>query len=285
MREIVHLDGDDRDVITVARAAARVIRPDRDTRRALFPQLMGLHRGRRSHLAAPTVPVAGRSAPARVWIVVWGILLTSGLVAASMAAVALGPPGRRNASTSADQAMAVAVPAAAIAIPLLLVVLFLPVPRGKAARYGTVATVPVAVMVAGLLVFRLLVGTEDSRGFSAEQVGLWLRLTLVVFVTLVVLGWRLNRLRRRRSDDPRPDSRDAVATMRHLRRTAVRLAETSSGPPDVVLGEWTERLNRLAKSGVNAETIAQARTMSPVAWLVWTFYDGEIDVSDVLPKS
>lgn len=286
MRGTVRLDGDDRDVIAVARAAARIIRPDRDTRRSLFPQLVGLHRGRRMHLAAQTVPPVGDSVPARVWTVAWGILLASGLVAALMAAVALGPPGRRNAFISADEAMAVAVPAVAIAIPLLFVVLFLPVPRGEAARYGTVTTVTVAVMVAGLLVFRLLVGTDDSRGFSAEQVGLWLRLTPVVFVALVGLVWRLNGLRRKRRHDPRRNSRATAATMRHLHRTAVRLADTSSsGPPDVVLGEWTGRLNRLAKTGINADTIAQARAMSPVAWLVWTFYDGELDVSDVLPKS
>lgn len=286
MTDGVRLNGTDGDVIAVARAAARVIRPDRDARRALFPQLVGLHHDRRRLLASESnPPPPGRSTSARLRSAIWGALLGSGLVAALTAAVMLGPPGRKNAYSSADLAMAVAVPAATIAIPLLLLVLFLPVPRGEAARYGTVTTVTVAVVVAGILVFRFLVGTGDSRGFSPEQVAAWLRLTAVILLVLVALSWRLDVARRRGAGDTAPRPGVVPGTARHLRRTAERLADIRSDRTAEARSDWSRRLARLEKTGVDPGTVEQARTMSPAAWLTWTFYDGEIDVTDVLPKS
>jgi len=49
--------------------------------------------------------------------------------------------------------------------------------------------------------------------------------------------------------------------------------------------DWQRRLDRLAEKGASSATIAQARTMTPSAWLAWLGYDGEIEIRSVLPRS
>lgn len=46
--------------------------------------------------------------------------------------------------------------------------------------------------------------------------------------------------------------------------------------------EWHGRLERLERQGVDPRTTAQARTMTPAAWLVHTFDDGDRDVTGIL---
>jgi len=48
--------------------------------------------------------------------------------------------------------------------------------------------------------------------------------------------------------------------------------------------DWQRRLDRLAEKDTSSATIAQARTMTPAAWLAWLGYDGEIEIRSVLPR-
>jgi len=48
--------------------------------------------------------------------------------------------------------------------------------------------------------------------------------------------------------------------------------------------EWTRRLDALAAAGIDAATVAQARTLAPAAWVAWLAYDGEIDIAGVIPR-
>ncbi|GAB3618689.1 hypothetical protein GCM10027416_32460 [Okibacterium endophyticum] len=296
MTGVIRLQGEDSDVIAVAQAAAKTIAADRDVRRSLFLQLWNLHSGRRQ-LAAPGVSVEGAapiSSPAsessRAWQGTWGALLGIGLTAAMTAAVMFGPAGRRNTYISAELAFAVATPAAIIAAVLLVALLLLPVPRGQAARYGTVCTVIVAIVVAVMLAFRIFAGESDSRGFTLEQVALWTPVTSAIFLLLLLVSLRFDVIRRRTAEvDDRPGARELsrvrVSRTRDLRRTAERLARGEQGRAAEGSADWLSRLDRLEARGVDARTIAQARTLTPTAWLTWVFYDGDIDVSEILPTS
>lgn len=71
--------------------------------------------------------------------------------------------------------------------------------------------------------------------------------------------------------------------LRELRRIAERLAVTKASA--AMQQDWQRRLDRLAEKGASSATIAQARTMTPSAWLAWLGYDGEIEIRSVLPRS
>lgn len=291
--EVVRLTGHDEDVVAVAKAAARAVDEHDDLRRAVFPAMSGLRRDRRAYLNAEVIasrPPEPGVTRASAWTVVWGVLLGVALGAALLSFASFGPSGRKNRFIDPETAVAVGMPALWIALAAALVVLVVPVPRGQAARVGTGTTVIVGIMLAAILGFRLVFGGSDDRGFTESQLVPWLGGGAALLLVLGLLAWRLDRRRRAlrgvREPQVRRDRRLRRDEGRRLRRRAVELAakDPGSAPARTALAEdWTGRLDRLARQGVNADTVAQARTLTPVAWLAWTYYDGDLDTDDITP--
>lgn len=276
----VRLEGSRSDIIAVARTAARAVAADDSAKRALFPALRVLHQGSRTLAGWPEDTAAQGTS---LWRAAWGVLLSTGLVAALTGAVMFGPADRKNAFISAEQAVAVGLPAAQIGIVLVAVLLFLPVPTWPAARYGSVCTMLVGLVVAGLFVVRIVTGAADERGFTPGQVATWVPAIALMAALLAVLAWRLNALHRRAAGPgvvPSPRARKEQS--RHLRTMAERLAGAAANT--AVLEDWNNRLAQLERQGISPSAIAQARQMEPAAWLAWVFYDGDSDVSEVLSR-
>ncbi|XBB68609.1 hypothetical protein ABFU82_04645 [Nocardioides sp. WV_118_6] len=273
---MTRLEGADGDVLAVAREAVRVLREDRATRRALFPRLARLHHERRALQDLPELPRTPLAT--RVGTVLWWLLHAAGLTAVLTTAVMLGPSGRRNTYLGADDALAVALPAGVVALVLLAGLLVLLVPAGETPRSAVGLAVITGLVVAGLVGYRLAAGTSDGRGFSGDQVRSWTPWALAGLAVLVLLVVRLERARRR--TPPRAVRRDPAQVRRHLRRQADWLAGAPT--PAGTTATWERRLTRLEERGVPATTIAQARSLSPAAWLAWTFDDPRLDVSGVL---
>ena len=142
----------------------------------------------------------------------------------------------------------------------------------------------------GSLCFRMVSGAGDERGFTSGQVSLWLPAIAVMLALLALVAWRLNIIRRRAVGHSRVlGPRARTEQRRHLPAKAERLAGTASarqGPAasNAVLQDWSSRLEQLERRGITPATIAQTRQMEPSVWLVWVFYNGDMDVSRVIAR-
>lgn len=292
MKPVVRLSGDDATVIAVAKEAVEVLRAQPQAASALFSRLWNLHRRRRRFVSASTVPSIATATPAMQtrarssagYRAVWGTLLGLGLTAALTAAVMLGPPGRKNAYMNAEHAMSTAVVAGAIAVPVLLITLLLKVPDAQSARIGAVTSLLVGLLCASLLLTRFLLGTGDDRGFTPEDLAIWLPMTAVIALLIAGIAIRSD-LVRRQDAAPSTGARASLdpGDLRQMRRDA-EWAASSSSPTPTDKAEWSRRLDALANAGIDASTIAQARTLAPAAWVAWLAYDGEIDIAGVIPR-
>lgn len=290
--EVVRLTGSDEEVIAVARAAARAVTEHEDLRREVFPAMSGLRRDRRAYLDAEVTarPPEPRVTGASAWRFVWGALLTVALSATTVSLAMFGPSGRKNRFIDPELAVGAGMPALWIALAAGLVVLIVPIPRGQAARLGTVVTVLVGLMLAAVYGFRLVFGVADDRGFSEAQLVPWLVGGAALLLVLGLLAWRLDRRRRasRGERDPQVGLRRRMRReeRRRLLKRATELAATQPGSAQAraeLADDWAERLDRLAGQGVNPDTLAQARTLAPSAWLAWTYYDGDLDTDGIMP--
>jgi uncharacterized membrane protein YeaQ/YmgE (transglycosylase-associated protein family) len=290
MTPVIRLAGADAAVRAVAREAIDLLRRGQESA-ALFGGLWDLQRSRRQFLAlassAPRLPApdAGERHQSRTYRVIWAMLLGIGLVGAVVAASMLGPPDRKNRYADADSAFAVALVGAAVALLVLLFVLLLRVPDPPSAEAGEACAVVTGILCVCILAFRLIVGTGDGRGFAADDLAIWI---LVMTGSVLLIGGivlRCDPVRRQvRPRYPVRASGPSVEAGEELRRRAECLA--ASVRPDAASdAEWMRRLEVLAKRGIDAESVAQARTMTPVAWLAWLAYDAEIDMSGVVPRS
>lgn len=278
---MIRLEGTDGDVVAVARAAVRTLRRDRTTRRGLYPRLAAHHAARRRLAQTPAPP--GSPFARRVGLALWWLLYGAGLVAVLAAAALAGPPGRKTTYLRAEDAMPVATTAAVVGVVLLGVVLVLRTPRGG----GTpLAATTLGVTTGGLVLllvgYRLVVGTGDDRGVTADQLRTWSPPAVLAILALVAVTVRVDRTRRRTPEEV-PAGASRRDQERHLRRRAAELATTAPARPAAeVAAEWHGRLDRLERQGVDPRTTAQARTMTPAAWLVHTFDDGDRDVTGIL---
>ena len=134
---------------------------------------------------------------------VWSVLLGIGLVAARVQAVMLGPADRKNAFTDPSTALAIALVAGVIAIPMLLIVWALRVPDRKSARTGETVAVLVGMICGGILVFRLVVGGSDDRGFDQQDLVAWLVMSAVSMLSIVGITIRSDLVRRRSGEPAR----------------------------------------------------------------------------------
>ncbi|MFK0402258.1 hypothetical protein ACIQTT_08020 [Microbacterium sp. NPDC090225] len=290
MKPVVRLAGDDASVTAVAKEAVEVLRAQPQAASALFSRLWNLHQRRRRFVSASAAPaIAAATAPARArssagYRAVWGTLLGLGLTAALTSAVMLGPSDRRNAFMNPELAMSTAVIAGAIAIPVLLITLLLKVPDVRSARIGETFSVLVGLLCVAMLVVRLILGTGDDRGFTPDDLAIWLPMTAVIALLIAGVAIRSD-LVRRQDAAPSTGARTSVdpGDLRQMRRDA-EWAASSSSPTPTDKAEWSRRLDALASAGIDATTIAQARTLAPAAWVAWLAYDGELDIAGVIPR-
>lgn len=292
MKPVVRLAGDDPEVRAVGREAVQALQGS-DGASEVFAAVGDLHRRRRQQVAARaasaprarvvTTAEAAPKASARVWRGIWAALVTVGLIAALVLVVEFGPADRKNAFSDPQLSAVIALIAGAVAAALLLVVVLLPVPDARSGAVGGLGAALVALIAAGILVYRLVVGVGDRRGFSDAELRWWIPFAGGILLLLVVFALR-GALARRKGSAPQPGAapRGRDDALRDLRRTAERLAATK--PPAAVQQDWQRRLDRLAGTGASPEMIAQAKAMTPVAWLAWLGYDGEIDIRSVLPR-
>ncbi|MFJ4253637.1 hypothetical protein [Microbacterium sp. NPDC090003] len=196
----------------------------------------------------------------------------------------LGPPGRKNAYMDPELAMSTALIAGAVAIPVLLIAFLLRVPDVQSARVGETSSVLVGMLCVAMLAIRLVLGTGDDRGFRAEDLAIWLPMTAVIALLIAGVTIRSD-LVRRRDAAPSTGARASVdpGDLRQMRRDA-EWAASSSSPTATDKAVWSRRLDALASAGIDATTIAQARTLAPAAWVAWLAYDGEIDIAGVIPR-
>ncbi|WP_409464583.1 hypothetical protein [Amycolatopsis sp. GA6-003] len=293
MKPVVRLVGEDAEVRAIGREAVQALQRGAGAS-DLFAALRDLHRHRRqlvatraaSRPAARAVVQGNRAAgPARAWRAIWSTLVVAGLLGALVLVVEFGPADRKNAFSEPRESAAIALVAGLAAGLLLLVVALVPVPDARSGAVGGLGAVLIALIAAGILVYRLVVGASDRRGFTGADLRWWIPMAGVVVLLLIAVALRCDLARRRgrpapvaRTSAPRPDD-----GLRELRRTAERLAATKLTAE--VRQDWQKRLERLADKGWPAATIAQAEAMTPAAWLAWLSYDGEIEVRSVLPRA
>ncbi|HCJ48521.1 MAG TPA: hypothetical protein DHW40_04195, partial [Microbacterium sp.] len=276
--------GSDEEIIAVARAAQEAIAADRGLSNRLLPAVMRLSRerrdfvsGPRDEISVPRRPDLGTGTHDRVW----GTVLTFALLAVVTAASMFLPPVR-GVVVDIEIALPLVIIATPIAAVLLVVVGLLARRASPYPAYvGMVMTVIVAVVLALLIGYRMLVGTA-SRGvpFTQEQLGLWFVAGGILLVELVALAVIFAR-RRGHAIGPARDAgarADRSRDDKALRKEAVRLAAFRPDAADAAAlsSRWEAALTA---ADVSDETRAQARRLGPVPWLVWAHFDGEIDVA------
>lgn len=197
----------------------------------------------------------------------------------------LGPPGRKNAYMDPELVMSTALIAGAVAIPVLLIAFLLRVPDVQSARVGETSSVLVGMLCVAMLAIRLVLGTGDDRGFTPEDLAIWLPMTAVIVLLIAGVAIRSD-LVRRQDAGPSTGARASVdpGDLRQMRRDAEWAASSSSSRTPTDKAEWSRRLDALASAGIDDATIAQARTLRPAAWVAWLAYDGEIDIAGVIPR-
>ncbi|MBO9704038.1 MAG: hypothetical protein J7474_00785 [Arthrobacter sp.] len=133
--------------------------------------------------------------------VLWGTMLTIGLTAALTFAVMFDPPSRKNTYLDPESGAQVALVAGVIALATLLIsLLTVQIASIEGSRVGEVCVITVSIVVAGIGVYRAIVGTGDSRGFTASDLSWWLPMEAAIVLLLLGLAIRCDR--RRRSGPP-----------------------------------------------------------------------------------
>ncbi|ATY12359.1 hypothetical protein CU254_19215 [Amycolatopsis sp. AA4] len=287
MKPVVRLLGEDAQVRAVGREAVQALQRSAGAS-DLFAEARDLHRRRRQQLAAraarAVTPADHATGSARAWRVIWSTLVVAGLLGTLVLAVEFGPADRKNAFSEPRESAAIALVAGLAAGLFLVVVALMPVPDARSGAVGGLGAVLIALITAGILVYRLVVGASDRRGFTGEDLRWWSPMAAVVVLLLIVVAVRCDLARRRGRPAPvaRSSATRSDAVLRELRRTAERLAATKLTVE--VQQDWQKRLERLAEKGWPEATIAQAKAMTPAAWLAWLSYDGEIEIRSVLPR-
>ncbi|MFT4156846.1 MAG: hypothetical protein QM630_02800 [Microbacterium sp.] len=280
----VRLHGTDEEISLIASLARRAVDADPVLARDVLPGLAALRRARQQNTGATGTParipqVAASDSPRRVLGVLWSILCGLGVSSALAYAWVLAPPVR---GFSFD--VAIAQPILVISGLAALVLLVLALATDAAATPAQVGIAAVwSGIVAGIAVFvmvyRVAVGSSQGTALPTSALVLWFAGVAVLVAVLVVstLRWR----RRARADASRrgvswqgnPSHRREIGRVLGVARDLARRRSSSDG----VVREWERALEGLR--AIDEETLAQARALGPVAWMVWTVYDGEIDIS------
>ena len=304
MRRVVHLAGDDRDVMAVAEAALRSIGP---THARWVASVRRLHTERREYVRslaagdwsehatdpdadahdgaapddqtdAPTSPRSDEDWPDRLPVLTgaWWALLSVAAAAATVGAMPLLPLERAQ-----DPALIMTVtPHAMLLAGALLVLTAATAPRS--ARSGTalglaLSSATFAAAAAGLNAARweVLVAAGGER----SAIG-WLVGAIATFLGGCVVAWRAAPRRALHEVEPKPAEQARREFATELVARARRYARKV--PNDEAVRErWRIELAELA-GNVPLESIEQARSLGPWGWLVWAAYDGEVHLPDLL---
>lgn len=76
-------------------------------------------------------------------------------------------------------------------------------PDQKSARTGETVAVLVGMICGGILVFRLVVGGSDDRGFDQQDLAAWLPMTAVSVLLIIGIAVRSDLVRRRLGEPAR----------------------------------------------------------------------------------
>ena len=278
----VRLQGDDEDIVLVAQRARKAVEVDPQLARELLPGLSSLWRARQAaNVPQPLEPQAvaveeerGRALPG----VLWSILAGLGLAAMLGFAWVLAPPVRGfSFATEVAQPVLVVAGTAALVLLLLVVTLDSLATAGQVGMAAVWAAI-VSAISAFVFVYRLIVGSAAGTALPPQQMAMWFGWCLLLIAVALFLALRWRRRSHaseasrgaswRGAPDRRSDAKRVVGIARELAK------KTSALP--AVTDEWERSLAAL--EDVEAETIAQAKTLGPVSWLVWVVYDGDIDV-------
>lgn len=274
--EPVRLIGTDEDVVALAVRARRVIMKHPEFAGELFPKVSRLALDRAACVEASAASAPAESQPASRSARGWAWSLGIGLVAALLASSLMGPP-MRGIILKTEITFPVAAALTALAIVTLALAWRLrPVPQH--AFVGFLCTMLAVAMIVLLAVYRAIVGSSSGHPYTSTQVTLWLIGIGIVLVEFVLLLVQLGQASGGEVDtaDGRGDGR---AQEDQLRESATELASAAPASDDSLDTDWQVSLDRLA--GVAPESVAHARELGPVAWLVWAAYDGDVDLADV----
>lgn len=316
MSRVVHLAGEDRDVMAVAEAALRSIGP---THARWVASVRRLHTERREYV---------RSLVAGDWRDASVDAAGDGSGASAAAQRKAQADGATATHGPADAPAAVPVPSGAQRPALLTVVWWMLLSlAGAAATVGAIPMVPLQIaqdpalimtitpptmLLAGALLV-LTAATMPRTARSGTALGLalssaifaggaiansaprweslvaagdrgsalaWLGGAIVTVLGGCVLAWRAAPPRSRLSSEAKPAEQERRDFATELVTRARRYARKV--PNDEAVGErWRIELAELA-GNVPLESIEQARSLGPWGWLVWAAYDGEIHLPDLL---
>lgn len=310
MSRVVHLAGDDRDIMAVAEAALRSIGP---THARWVASVRRLHTERREYMrslaagdwsepsgaaapdphaddasAQPGPASAARPAPVStpggaqrppLLTVVWWALLSLAGAAATVGAIPMLP-----LQIAQDPALIMVItPPAMLLAGALLLLTAATTPR--AARSGTALGLGLssAIFAGGAMAINAprwdaLVAAGDPGSALA-----WLIGAIATLLGGCVLAWRAAPPRSQLSSEAKPAEQERRDFATELVSRARRYARKV--PNDDAVGErWRIELAELA-GNVPLESIEQARSLGPWGWLVWAAYDGEIHLPDLLATS
>jgi hypothetical protein len=274
----IRLTGTDDEIVAVARRAWRLVASDQRTR-GILPALDQLGRQRHAFMAEfsrPTVvaspPAPSSASPGRP--ILWSVLLGLALLAATVSAALAGPVLKR-VTLEPDAAIPVVLAAILAAVVLLAVTAVGWLRRRHRSAQALTLVVVVLLIVVAVAVYRLVIGpVGGTTDFTAGQLGWWFFGAVVAILELGLLALLVRPLGDGQERDPGAQTR---ARGRRLRADAAGLA--GQDVPSEVTQAWETDLDAIA--GVPDATREQARRLGPVAWLAWTFYDGELDVTAV----
>lgn len=223
--------------------------------------------GERLRAAPAQAPHGALPVRARWVNLAWALLLGLGVLGVIVAVAAASPP-LRGIHLPWYVVMGMLTVGFGVGFIALLFAWATGPAPGRAA-VGLAVVVTVGVLLLAMGVYRAIVGT-NSWGGGSDEMDRWRWGLFLVLVELVFLTVQLERARRRdraaatvlwRGDARFP--RDVARARRFARSTAEQTV------PDAVASAWNGTLDRL---DLDVETRAQARTLGPVAWLVWDAY-------------
>lgn len=126
----------------------------------------------------------------------WIVAASTGLTATLVAGVMVAPPSRRNDAVPPELAWGVGVPCWVVAVVLLAVLVAVPIPaslRVHGAEAGQASAIVVGILLTWFLIWRVVVGADDDRGFTPEQARLAVPGLGVLLALLAGFGVRCRR--------------------------------------------------------------------------------------------
>lgn len=282
----MRLVGSDAEIIAVAHEAQRVCAGDE----ALSVALMSLSRARKDSNRAwaatdSGAPAADSSGPAAErGGTAWAVALGVGLLGAVIFAIAFAPAHRGATMASPDVAqMAMRIGIAPAVLGLLIArVTDASVPHARL-NTGSMLSATFGLLLVGAFGYRLVVGTSRT-GLSVGTLTVWMIIVAALATTLFLLAMRWRKRSRAAEEVSHSRPHGSARVTDENRRLLTYTHDLASGAApwgrDAVEAEsWAASVVRLNHMG--PETIAQAKSLGPRAWLVWAVYDARVDVSSL----